>query len=86
MLRGAAEFYDVLSECQETQDSLYISEMATSDIKWQEGHRSLGLIVPDGWHPGQNWDCFTWLGQYVLMVCVCVCLSHCVCLCVKERQ
>lgn len=59
ILRVTADFYDFLSECQGTQDSLYISEMASSDMMWQEGHRSLGLIVPYGWHPGQNWNCFT---------------------------
>lgn len=47
------------SECRRTQESLYISEKATSDMEWQGGHRSLSLIVPVGRHPGQHWDCFT---------------------------
>lgn len=53
-----------------------IPEKATNDTEWQGGHRSLGLIVPDGRHPGQHWDRFTWLGQYVLVLRVCASVSR----------
>lgn len=62
-------------------ESLCIS--ATSDMEWQGGHRSLGLIVPDGRHqaaPGGNTG--TALLDLVNMCCLCVC----VCVCVRERD
>ena len=60
-------------------ESLCIS--ATSDMEWQGGHRSLGLIVPDGRHQGAT------QGLLYLTWSICAaCVSVSVSVCERERQ
>lgn len=55
----------------ETRESLRSISLERQPMTWsgKGGHRSLGLIVPDGRHPGQQWDYFPWLGQSALGAC-----------------